>query len=327
MRIGRFAPPETLFLLLSCAFRPVASDAAIAEPRNPRRLMDMNSPCSGNGEKDNTARQRRAGRPRPAEPFDSAQGRLGRLPLIHHLQHASDAFAKNGRLGDQTQHEMSLVWKIAEVARMHDDTDSPQEIDGQIFVSSKYGDTEDNVPSALDQQSSAGGMFCKLAIEFRKIHAQTIAKNGLDLLALTEQHRSGKLHRSIHGEKGVADDFQARSCFSDLFFRAAGGHPGKLHLRERRNLGHSAESEGERVCVADETATWRAIMRIIQKNFVHNQSQIAVTAESVERRGFRSRDVGAGWIIGMDENHGSRPDGGRVVERIEIDLPSVIVEQ
>src|ERR1700686_1988919 len=29
----------------------------------------------------------------------------------------------------------------------------------------------------------------------------------------------------------------------------------------------------------------------------------------------------------MDENHGSRPDGGCFVERIEIDLPTVIVEQ
>src|ERR1700680_3693580 len=125
-------------------------------------------------------------------------------------------------------------------------------------------------------------MFCKLAIEFREIHAQTIEKNGLDLVALTEQHRSGKLHRSIHGEKRVGDDFQARSCFGALFFRAAGGHPGKLHLRERGNLGHSAESEGERVCDAAATATWRAIMRIVQKNIVHNQSQIAVTAERVE---------------------------------------------
>src|SRR5260370_15555775 len=130
MMIGICAPRDgsaargTLFLLLSCAFRPVAS-AAIAEHRNPRRLMDMNSPYSGNGEKDSTARQRRAGRPHPAEPFDSAQGRLARRPLLHHLQHASDAFAKNGRLGDQTQHEMSFVWKIVEVARMHDDTHLP----------------------------------------------------------------------------------------------------------------------------------------------------------------------------------------------------------
>src|ERR1700675_2730538 len=118
MRIGRFAPPETLFLLLSCAFRPVASDAAIAEPRNPRRLMDMNTPYSGNGEKDNTARQRRAGRPRPAEPFDSAQGRLARRPLLHHLQHASDAFAKNGWVGGPAQPGLGFLWKIVKVAWM-----------------------------------------------------------------------------------------------------------------------------------------------------------------------------------------------------------------
>src|ERR1700687_979278 len=86
----RGASPSAFSLLLSCAFkssafRPVASDAAIAEPRNPRRLMDRNSPNSGNGEKDNTARLWRAGRPRPAEPFDSAQGRLARqTPCLHH---------------------------------------------------------------------------------------------------------------------------------------------------------------------------------------------------------------------------------------------------
>src|SRR5260370_23241980 len=79
-------------------------------------------------------------------------------------------------------------------------------------------------------------MFSKLAIEFREIHAQTIAKNRVDLLALTEQHRSGKLHRSIHGEKRVTDDFQARSCFGGSYFRAAGGHPGKLHLRSAEIL-------------------------------------------------------------------------------------------
>src|SRR5258708_25179289 len=82
MMIGRLALPEgsvgrgASFLPLSCVFKPVASDAAIAEPRNPRRLMDMNSPNSGNGEKDNMARRWRAGRPRPAEPAGCIQGRL-----------------------------------------------------------------------------------------------------------------------------------------------------------------------------------------------------------------------------------------------------------
>src|SRR4029077_15368963 len=170
-------------------------------------------------------------------------------------------------------------------------------------------------------------MACNLAIEFREIHAQTIAKNGLDLFALIEQHRSGKLHWSVHGKERIGDDFESRSRSGDHLFRAAGGHPGKLHLRQRGNLGHSTESKSERVEVADETATRRAVMRIIEKNFVHDQSQTAVTAEHIERRSFRGRDEGTGWVIGMDENHGSRPDGGCLVERIEIDLPTMIVEQ
>src|SRR5450759_2208977 len=222
---------------------------------------------------------------------------------------------------------MAFDWKIVEVAGMDNDTHLPQEINGQIFVSSKYGNPHDDVPSAFDLQSRARGMACELAIEFREILAQTIEKNRLDLFAPIEQHRGGKLDRSVHGEIGIGDDFQARSCFGDRFFGAAGGHPGKLHLREGGNLGNSAEGEGERVGVGHETAAQGTVMRIIEKNFVDDQSQTVVTAESVERRGFRSRDVRAGWIVGMDENHGARPDGGCFVERIEVELPTVIVEE
>src|SRR5208282_4533299 len=77
-------------------------------------------------------------------------------------------------------------------------------------------------------------------------HAHEGEKNGLDLFALIEQHRGGKLDGSVHGEIGVGDDFEARACFRDHFFRAAGGYPGKLHLRESGNLGDSAERKGER---------------------------------------------------------------------------------
>src|ERR1700674_3565253 len=153
MMIGRLAPPEgwagrgASSLTLSCALRPVASDAAIAEPRNPRRLMDMNSPNCGNGEKDNTARQWRAGRPRPAE--------RARRPLLHHLQQPCDAFSKNGWSGDQAQHEMAFIWKIVKVAWMDAHTRLAQQADGKIFVTLDGGDTDDNVPSALHHQSCA----------------------------------------------------------------------------------------------------------------------------------------------------------------------------
>src|SRR6202167_6660827 len=82
-----------LSCVLSCAlksdvFKLVASDAAMAEPRNPRRLMDMNSPCSGSGEKNNT-RAIASGAAATGEKADAACGQppwgaAARLPLARH---------------------------------------------------------------------------------------------------------------------------------------------------------------------------------------------------------------------------------------------------
>src|SRR6266852_1828721 len=170
-------------------------------------------------------------------------------------------------------------------------------------------------------------MSRKLGVKFRKIDAQAIEKNGLDLFALIEQHRAGKLDGSVHGEIGIGDDFEARSCFGDPFLRNTGSDPGKFHLRKSGNLGHSTESEGERVGIGDKTATRRAVVRIIEKNFIDNQRQPVVATENVDRRAFRHRDVRTGRVIGMNKNHGPRLGGSCLVERIEIDLPTVIVEE
>src|SRR5208282_1065626 len=134
-----------------------------------------------------------------------------------------------------------------------------------------------------DLQSGARGTACELGIKFREIHTHAVQKNGLDLFALIEQHGGGKLDGSIHGEIGVGDDFEACACFRDHCFRAAGGYPGKFHLRESGNLGNSAEREGERIGVGHETVARHAVVRVIEKNFVHNQTQTVVAAESVER--------------------------------------------
>src|SRR5271163_4678561 len=56
-------------------------------------------------------------------------------------------------------------------------------------------------------------------------------------------------------------------------------------------------------------------------------SHSMVTAKSVESSRFRGRYVRAGRVVGMDQNHGSRARCGSFVERVEIDLPSVVVEE
>ena len=127
-------------------------------------------------------------------------------------------------------------------------------------------------------------MASKLTIKFGKIRAQPIEENGLNLLALIEQHRRGKLHGSVHREIGIGDDFETRTGFGHDFFRSARSHPGKLHLRERRDLGHSAERECKRVGVSRKTAARRAIVRVVEENFVHDQRQTVVAAKGVQRR-------------------------------------------
>src|SRR5712691_11784616 len=88
MMIGRLAGPDGSAgrgvsalgfscALRSCAFRPLATDAAIAEPRNPRRLMDMNSVLR-NRRKDNTGGDSISrGRPH------SVVGTVSDLPTTH----------------------------------------------------------------------------------------------------------------------------------------------------------------------------------------------------------------------------------------------------
>src|SRR5260221_14783640 len=157
------------------------------------------------GEKDNTACKWRAGRPRPADPFDSAQGSIARRPLLHRHQQARNAFAKIGWLSDQAQHKMALVRKIIKVAGMDNHNRRAQQSDSKLFITIEGGDAEHNVPSPLNQQSRARGMACKLPVEFREIHAQTIAENGLDLFGLTEQHPARKWHRGVDREQGLSD--------------------------------------------------------------------------------------------------------------------------
>src|SRR5260221_10707966 len=143
------------------------------------------------GEKDNTACKWRAGRPRPADPFDSAQGRLARRPLLHRLQQARNAFAKIGWLSDQAQHKMALVRKIIKVAGMDTHTRLAQQSDSKLFITIEGGDAEHNVPSTLNQQSRARVMAGKLPVEVRAIHAQTIEENGLDRFAVID-HQPGR---------------------------------------------------------------------------------------------------------------------------------------
>src|SRR5208283_4757382 len=127
-------------------------------------------------------------------------------------------------------------------------------------------------------------MSSKLAIKFGKIRAQPIKQNGLNLLALSKQRRRSQLHGSVQREISISNDLQSRSRFADHLLRPARRQPGKLHLRERRDLGHSAKREGERVGVRRKTAARSVVVRVVEENLIHDQRQVVVAAEGVQRR-------------------------------------------
>ena len=70
-----------------------------------------------------------------------------------------------------------------------------------------------------------------------------------------------------------------------------------------------------------------AVVGIVQKYFVHDQSQAMFPAERIQLGAFAGADVRASWIIGMHYNHGARAWSRRPRQRREIDLPAMIVKQ
>src|SRR5438128_11642361 len=68
-------------------------------------------------------------------------------------------------------------------------------------------------------------------------------------------------------------------------------------------------------------------MRIIQKNFIDDQSQPVLAAKRIQRTAFRIRDIRAGWIVGMHDDYGASTFVDSSLKSVQINLPAVIVDQ
>ena len=69
------------------------------------------------------------------------------------------------------------------------------------------------------------------------------------------------------------------------------------------------------------------MMYVVEKHFIHNQRQIVPVAQFVQFSLFGRANVGSGGIVGMYHNHRACALMHRAIERGEIDLPSVIVDE
>ena len=70
---------------------------------------------------------------------------------------------------------------------------------------------------------------------------------------------------------------------------------------------------------------WDALL--IKKDFIDQQRQIMLMTKLIQHLSLRGTHVRAGRIVRIHQHDGARARGDRFVERREIDLPPVIVDQ
>ena len=78
--------------------------------------------------------------------------------------------------------------------------------------------------------------------------------------------------------------------------------------------------------VGDERRARRAIVRIVEKYFVDDQGTL-YSRQKAFKPTFIHAGVRSGGIVGMNDDDRPRARSGRFVQRIEIDLPAVVVNR
>src|SRR5437879_4992561 len=79
--------------------------------------------------------------------------------------------------------------------------------------------------------------------------------------------------------------------------------------------------------VSGETARRRPGVRIVEKDFVRDERNLARATELVESGGFFSFYIGAGGIVGMDNQDGPRRWMDFFSQCFQIDVPAVVVKK
>src|SRR5438874_3853640 len=79
--------------------------------------------------------------------------------------------------------------------------------------------------------------------------------------------------------------------------------------------------------VSGETRRRRPGVRIVEKDFVRDERNFARGTELVEPGGFFSSYIGAGGIVGMDDQDGPRRWMDFFLQCFEINVPAVVVKK
>ena len=86
-------------------------------------------------------------------------------PLCSRVREFGGALAKLAGLGQQAEDQVSVVGEIVEVTGVNQHRSLAQQINGQVFVGSSYGDTQYGIPSPFRLQALARLFAAQLTVE------------------------------------------------------------------------------------------------------------------------------------------------------------------
>jgi hypothetical protein len=213
------------------------------------------------------------------------------------------------------------------MAGVEEDVVMAEEVDGEVFVGGVGGEVggvaKGGVPAGFGVEKFEVGVGVELGLEKGEIFLDAGEELWAKKVALGEERGESGLGGRTEGEEGVGDDFEAIEGGADLRRGAGDGKPGDFHLGESGNFGEAAEGEGQDFGVGGEGFARSAVEGEVQEDFVDDQGKIVFFANGVEASEFLGLDVGAGGIVGMDEENGASAWSDGVLERLEIDEPAV----
>src|SRR5437879_1922891 len=139
--------------------------------------------------------------------------------------------------GNQARDEISLRWEVVKVAGVNVNALIGEQGESEFLVRVRRRNEQNCVPATFHIETATNFLQSELPVQLREIPPDPIHQLVLKGTALQEKGWHRQLHRSIHREVGVRDDFEPRERFAFQLLRSADHQPGSLHLRESANLG------------------------------------------------------------------------------------------
>src|SRR6267154_3626270 len=202
-----------------------------------------------------------------------------------------------------------------------------EELDRQVLVGTRRGDSQHNAPTAFYGQPNTRLLLRQLTVEFRQVPPDAQDHLFVESMALLEKLGNRQLHGRIHGEVGVGNYLEACEGFAFPLLRPAGDQPGGLHLWQPGNLGETAQRKRRRAAIRRE-ARWPVFLeRKVEKHFIRDNGHLPC-----ETNGIQLREICALYevdrkIIGVHDDHAARARRDGLLQCMKIDLPSVVVKQ